>query len=100
MIVERIKKEFKDSSDLIIKQINGVSVIFLESANSGDKINDYILKVLAVKRFLKKNINDLIAGPNTKKIDDFEQCEFYLVNGFTLVIYQEKIYAIVYTQKS
>lgn len=94
MIVERIKKEFKDSSDLIIKQINGVSVIFLESANSGDKINDYILKVLAVKRFLKKNINDLIAGPNTKKIDDFEQCEFYLVNGFTLVIYQEKIYAI------
>lgn len=94
MIVEKIKKEFKDSSDLIIKNINDVSVIFLESANSGDKINDYILKVLAVKRFFKKNINDLIAGPNTKEVSDIKKCEFYLVNGFTLVVYKEKVYAI------
>ena len=40
-LLNEIKKEFKDSSDLIIKTIKGIDVIFLESLCSSDKINEY-----------------------------------------------------------
>ena len=40
-LLNDIKKEFKDSSDLIIKTINDIDVIFLESLCSSDKINEY-----------------------------------------------------------
>ncbi len=93
MIVDKIKKEFNNSSDLIIKKIKSVDVVFLESANSGDKVNDYVLKVLMLKDF-KRNLNDLIAGPNTKVVDSYDKCEFFLVNGFTLIIHKESIYAV------
>ncbi len=93
MIVDRLKKEFSNSSDLLVKKIKNVYVVFLESANSGDKVNDYVLKVLMVKDF-KKNLNDLIAGPNTKVVDGYDQCEFFLVNGFTLIIRNDEIYAV------
>mgnify|MGYP003553822048 CR=1 FL=1 len=47
--IDRLKKEFSDTPDLIIKKINlnplhKIYVVFLETLCSQDKINDYILK--------------------------------------------------------
>ena len=49
-LLKEIKEEFKNSSDLIIKTIKDIDVIFLESLCSSDKINEYILKVLSLSK--------------------------------------------------
>ena len=61
-LLKEIKEEFKNSSDLIIKTIKDIDVIFLESLCSSDKINEYILKVLSLS---KKKIKD------SKKLEPF-----------------------------
>ena len=49
--IQRIKKEFNNNPDLVIKEIkinilNKVYIIFLDTLCSQDKINNYILKKL------------------------------------------------------
>ena len=73
-IVERLQKEFFNSSDLIIKTVNNIYIIYLESVSSSDRINDYVLKELSLTN--KKNghnLESLIAGPNTTKIQKYDQ---------------------------
>lgn len=94
-IVERLQKEFFNSSDLIIKTVNNIYIIYLESVSSSDRINDYVLKELSLTN--KKNghnLESLIAGPNTTKIQKYDQLEFYLGNGFVLIIYENDAYAV------
>lgn len=94
-LVKRLQKEFNESSDLIIKNIDDIDIVFLESVASSDKINDYILKELSLtNKRKKKNLENLIAGPNTIKIQKYDQCEFYLNNGFALIIYKNNVFAI------
>ena len=57
-LLNDIKKEFKDSSDLIIKTINDIDVIFLESLCSSDKINEYVLKVLSLSKKKNHDLNN------------------------------------------
>ena len=52
-IVERVKKEFNKTPDLIIKEIklnllNTLYVVYLETVSGSDKINDYILKNIII----------------------------------------------------
>ena len=94
-IVKRLQNEFFDSSDLIVKTVNNIYIIYLESVASGDRINDYVLKELSLTN--KKNghnLDSLIAGPNTTKIEIYDQLEFYLENGFVLIIYKNDAYAV------
>lgn len=100
-IVLRLQQEFKKTPDLIIKEINlhmfkNLYVIYLETVTGSDKVNDYILKniILQKNAINNKNLNSFLAGPNTKKIVNEDECEFYLTNGFTLVILENDIYAI------
>lgn len=100
-IVTRLQKEFTKNPDLIIKDINiklfsTIYILYLESVSSSDKVHDYILKNIILKKdkINKKNIHDYIAGPNTKKINDPDECEFYLTNGFTLIIIDDDIYGV------
>lgn len=86
-----IKNIFQNSSDLISKKIKDIDIVFLESLCSSDKINEYILKVLALAKN-KHNLNNILVGPNTKQIAK-KDITTYLLNGFTLVIGDE-IYAI------
>ena len=65
-LLKEIKEEFKNSSDLIIKTIKDIDVIFLESLCSSDKINEYILKVLSLSKKKIKDLNNILVGPNTK----------------------------------
>ncbi len=102
-IVTRIKEEFKNCPDLILKEIhlNNKEVIYiayLESVSGSDKVNDYILKNLSLlsgeKEKNLKNIQSLIPAPNTVELTEPDQIEFYITNGFTIVIHNSEIFAM------
>jgi len=90
-LVNKIKDTFYNSSDLIIKNINDTNIIYLESLCSSDKINEYILKVLVLKK--NDTISNILVGPNTKEVKDINKICEYLLNGFTIVN-KDKTYAI------
>lgn len=102
-IVTRIQKEFQKSPDLIIKKLllsnkEIVYVIYLESVTGSDKVNDYILKNLSFlsgeKKKSLKDIQSLIPAPHTVFIEEPDQIEFYITNGFTIVIHETEILAL------
>ena len=102
-IIKRIQKEFSKTPDLIIKKIklsllDSIYIVYLESVGSGDKVNDYILKNLSNISSSKNkkiiNIESIIPGPNSKEIKNYDEIEFYLTNGFALVIRNNTILAI------
>ena len=94
-IVARIQDEFKNTPDLIVKKVklsifDTVYVVYLETVSSGDKVNDYILKNLSsfssFKNTKKMDISSIIPGPNTKEIKSYDEIEYFITNGFTIVI--------------
>lgn len=88
MIYKQLKKDFNNSSDLKYKKVNKVKLVFLESICSSDKINDYILKNVTMKKHYLM-LRDNISGPNIVYIDDYNKIAFYLLNGWAL-IYDDK----------
>lgn len=88
MIYKKLKKEFKNSTDLKYKEINKIKVVFLESICSSDKLNEYIFKNIT----LRKNyffLRDVISGPMVVYVTDYSLIKDYLLNGFAL-IYDDK----------
>ena len=97
-IVKRIQEEFINVPDLKIKTIKinilkSVYVAYIESICSSDKINDYILKNIT-RYDNNKNLNSNLPGPNTVIIKNEDEIEFYITNGFAIVIYDDNIIAI------
>lgn len=97
-IVERIKKEFENTPDLKIKEIKinllqTIYVAFIETICDSDKINDYILKNLTKYNF-KNNLNSNLPGPNTIILKNHDEIEYYLTNGFAIIISDKKLLAI------
>lgn len=102
-IVKRIQEEFSKNPDLTTKKIklsllDTVYIIYLETVSSSDKVNDYILKNLSNLSGLKnkkiRNLDSILPGPNTKEIKNYDEIEFFLTNGFTIVIRNNTILAI------
>ncbi len=100
-LIDKLQKEFNNSPDLIVKSLKGnffktIYLVYLETVSSSNKVNDYILKnlVLVKDQITSHNIESFLASPNTIKIQETDQCEFYLTNGFTLVILNETIIAV------
>ena len=100
-IINRLQNEFNKSPDLVIKSITinifkKIYIAYLETVSSSDKVNDYILKNLILEKdnITKGNIASFIAAPNTLEIKNADECEFYLTNGFSLVIIDNKIFAV------
>ena len=96
-IVERIKKEFSKTPDLKIKEVKinlfkSVYVIFIETVCSSDKINEYILKNLTLKK--DSDILSSIPGPNTVILKKYDEIEYYLTSGFAVVINDKKMIAV------
>ncbi|MFI3307646.1 MAG: spore germination protein [Mycoplasmatota bacterium] len=96
MIIDEIKKTFKNSSDLKIRTINFNNIlltyIFLESVSSEDKISDFFLKSLSNDiKFIKKIDNLFLYLYNTLpsnniKIMDLKDAILMMPIGFTLII--------------
>ena len=100
-IINRLQNEFNKSPDLVIKSITisifkKIYIAYLETVSSSDKVNDYILKNLILEKdnITRGNIASYIAAPNTLEITNIDKCEFYLTNGFSLIIIDNKILAI------
>lgn len=99
--IKRIEEQFKMNPDFIIKEIKislfkTIYILYLETVSSSNKINDYILKnlILESEHLNEHNIENYIASPNNLTIKNIDQCEFYLTNGYTLVILNNKIIAV------
>ena len=102
-IVDRIKEEFKNTPDLIIKKVklslfDTIYVLYLETVSSSNKVNNYILKNLSnfgsFKNTKKLDLASLIPGPNTKEIKNIDEIEYFITNGFTIVIRDNTILGI------
>ncbi len=100
-IVERLKNEFSKTPDLIIKEIklnmfNTLYILYLETVSGSNKVNDYILKNIIDNKdkINKNNIDSFLAGPNTKEINKYDEIEYFLTSGFTIVILKNKIYGV------
>ena len=100
-IVERIKKEFNKTPDLIIKEINinlfnTVYILYLETVSGSNKVNDYILKnlIASKNKINKHNLKSFLAGPNTKEIKNADEIEYFITSGFTIIILNSVIYGV------
>ena len=102
-IVKKIQEEFKNTPDLIIKKVklslfDTVYVLYLETVSSSNKVNDYILKNLSSFTSFKNtkavDIESILPSPNTKKIENYDEIEYFLTNGFTIVIRKNTILGI------
>ena len=94
-IVNKIKKEFIDNTDLVIKKVNitrfkDIYVIYLESVTGSDKVNEYVLKNItllnALKRVSLNKLQSTIPAPHTVILKNEDDIEFYITNGFTIII--------------
>ena len=97
-LIKRIQNEFNNIPDLKIKEIKinlikKIYVLYIETICDSDKINDYILKNLT-KYNTKNNLNSNIPGPNTIIIKNHDQIEFYITNGYAIVISDQYTLAI------
>lgn len=94
--INKIKEDFKDIPDLIHRKIgyklSFVHVFYIETLSSSDRINDYILKNITNPIKVRK-ISNILAAPNFKEIT-FEEFEQYIFNGYAIVIYLNRIYAM------
>lgn len=97
-LIKRIKEEFKNIPDLKFKEIKinlieKACIVYIETICDSNKINEYISKNLT-KYNNKKHLNSNIPGPNTVIIKKYDEIEFYLTNGYAIVINNNYILAI------
>lgn len=96
-LVDYINNEFKECNDLIYKKVKirlkTYHIFYLETLSSGDRINDYILKAISSNSNIN-NINKNLPSPHFINIENKDQINFYLNNGYTIIINSNKIYAV------
>lgn len=95
-ILDKIKEEFNNSSDLIARlfQLKNkqVLIVFLESIVSSKTISSQILRKVNNKLTSNEFINSL-SNANLKKLKESQVPEF-LTNAWTVLIINEDIYAL------
>ena len=95
-VFKYINNTFKDTPDLVKRKIkysfSFVLIYYIETICSSEQVNNFILKNLTNPNSHRK-FKDILAGPNFKEIN-LNKLEFYLYNGFTVLVYRNKIYAI------
>lgn len=95
-VFKYINDTFKDTPDLVERKIkysfSCVHIYYIETICSSEQINNFVLKNLTNPNGPRR-FKDILAGPNFKEID-LGRLEFYLYNGFTALVYKDKIYVI------
>lgn len=95
-VFKYINNTFKDTPDLVKRKIkyafSSVHIYYIETICSSEQVNNFILKNLTNPN-RHRRFKDILAGPNFKEIN-LNKLEFYLYNGFTVLVYRNKIYAI------
>lgn len=88
-----IVKDYKNMSDLVIKDVKGTYIIYLETLADQNKINDYILKITSTHR-IPKDIKKLIPSPNVKDISSYEDLKLFLETGYTIILNNKQAIAV------
>ena len=88
-----IVKDYKNVSDLVIKDVKKVTIVYLETLSDQNKINDYILKFASSHHF-PKDIKNLIPSPNVKEINSYVDLQLFLETGFTIILTKNNAIAI------
>lgn len=91
--LEKIKKDYVEVSDLVVKDIKSLAIVYLETLADQDKINDYILKIIP-KSNIPKDIKKLVPSPNVKDVSTYEDLCLYLDTGFTIIFNDKQIIAV------
>ena len=91
--INYINNEFLNCNDLIHKiikiNLKTYHIFYLETVASGDRVNNYILKSISNKTDIL-NINKNLPSPNFIKLDDTKKINYYLYNGFTIILNKKK----------
>lgn len=102
-LIKRIQEEFSKTPDLIIKKVklslmDTIYVVYLETVSSSDKVNDYILKNLSYMSGTKNtkviDLESILPGPNLVTINNYDEIEYFITNGFTVIIRKKEVVAI------
>ena len=100
--IDMIKKNLGNSSDIVIRNLENISYIYLESVSSDDKISNFLLK--SITKFI--NIDNLleelksnIYNSHIEIISDINDSYYYLASGYTcLFINNEDKYIAIETK--
>ena len=88
-----LEKDYRNVQDLIKKDVKRLKIYYLETLCDQDKINEYIL--LFTNAFkIPKDIKKLLPSPHLLDVKTYQELEEYLENGFTIIIDNDKAYAI------
>lgn len=92
--IKEIKDKLGNSPDIVVRDINNISYIYLESVSSDDKISDFINKSIV-------NINDIndlfsyvknnIFNSHIQVVEDINESYYYLSSGYTCLFLQNEI---------
>lgn len=85
-LISRIKKKLGNSSDIVERQINNITYIYLESVSSDDKISNFLNKSITnIKNFndLLNKLENTIYNSHITTLNDLEECYYYLASGYT-----------------
>lgn len=100
--VDYLKKTFKDNPDFVLREVESgtkdtIYIAFFESLVDSNSINDFIIRSISFYRRNNKKVKDIktvIDGPKLSELVDAEEMFYYLENGFALIIYKKKIFAV------
>lgn len=102
--IEIIKEKLGNSTDIVTRNIENISYIYLESVSSDDKISNFLNKsLLNIKTFndLLSLINKNIYNSHIIVEQDINKVYYYLASGFTCIfINNEKNYIAIETRAS
>ena len=57
--LNKIQKDYENVTDLVVKKIKSIHIIYLETLADQDKINNYILKIIP-KSLIPRDIKRLV----------------------------------------
>jgi len=86
--INYIKEKFGNSSDIVIRDINDISYIFLDSVSSDDKIGEFLNKCIDnINSFnnLFNTLKNSIYSSNVSTEDNYENILYKLSSGYTII---------------
>lgn len=100
--IDMIKKNLGNSSDIVIRNLENISYIYLESVSSDDKISNFLLKSITKLINIDNLLEELksnIYNSHIEIISDINDSYYYLASGYTcLFINNEDKYIAIETK--
>ena len=106
--VERLKKENNNAVDYLYKEIklnnNIINLVSIETIASSSDINDFILKKISLLDNFSTNdlyeyLFNYLPAISIKKIKDYEEALNLLLNGFAIIIVNNKKFIAIETRR-